>query len=214
MPIRFRCPSCNAKLKSPDEGAGKTIKCPICEHRVAIPEPIYDAEVVAPAGEPAAEMPEILDDDEFGGDDPYGLADEPAAPLPGRVGGAGSPAGGEDDNLRPCPMCGEMIQAVAVKCRFCGEVFDKDLKKAKKKKKKSRARSHSADDDDLTGAEIALAILCSNIACIAGVIWMIQGKSKGLKIIMVAIAANVGWFIIGMIIGFVRDQGGGPGVGP
>lgn len=27
-------------------------------------------------------------------------------------------------NRRPCPMCGEMIVATAVKCRFCGEVLD------------------------------------------------------------------------------------------
>ena len=29
-------------------------------------------------------------------------------------------------------MCGEMILSTAAKCRFCGEVFDSTLKKAKK----------------------------------------------------------------------------------
>ena len=47
--------------------------------------------------------------------------------------GRGNPDG---RGRRPCPMCGEMIVATAAKCRFCGEVFDPTLKKAKSKKKK------------------------------------------------------------------------------
>jgi len=35
-------------------------------------------------------------------------------------------AGGEQ--RRPCPECGEMIIATAVKCRFCGALFDPRLK--------------------------------------------------------------------------------------
>ncbi|HKB42380.1 MAG TPA: hypothetical protein VKD72_38495, partial [Gemmataceae bacterium] len=35
----------------------------------------------------------------------------------------GVETGGEDEARRPCPMCGEMIIASAVKCRFCGEIF-------------------------------------------------------------------------------------------
>ncbi|HKB42381.1 MAG TPA: hypothetical protein VKD72_38500 [Gemmataceae bacterium] len=37
--------------------------------------------------------------------------------------------GGEDEARRPCPMCGEMIIASAVKCRFCGEIFDPTLRR-------------------------------------------------------------------------------------
>ena len=33
---------------------------------------------------------------------------------------------------KPCPMCGEMIQQDALKCRFCGEIFDPVLAKAQR----------------------------------------------------------------------------------
>ena len=86
-------------------------------------------------------------------------------------------------------MCGEMIVATAAKCRFCGEVFDPTLKKIKSKKKKKK--SYSAEDESLTGSEIAIGILCSVVGCIAGLVWMIQGKPKGLKMVGLSIAADI-----------------------
>ena len=31
---------------------------------------------------------------------------------------------------RPCPACGEMIMREAIKCRFCGQVFDRSMQGA------------------------------------------------------------------------------------
>jgi predicted RNA-binding Zn-ribbon protein involved in translation (DUF1610 family) len=184
MSISFQCPQCGKKLKAPDDAAGKSSSCPGCGGKVTCPEPVYDAEVVdmeltpdKPKGfDPFAD----LDDDK-----PYGVAGAPPV------------AQTSDDSRRPCPMCGEMIVATAAKCRFCGEVFDSTLKKAKSKKKKKR---HSPEDEDLSGGEIAVAILCSGIGCIAGIVWMIQGKPKGLKMFGLSIVMIVVWNVINVII--------------
>jgi predicted RNA-binding Zn-ribbon protein involved in translation (DUF1610 family) len=113
MPISFTCAACGKKLKAPDNAAGKASKCPGCGAAVLCPEPVYDAELIA-------ETP--------GGPDPFGDldADQPYAMAPEPVQAPAAEA------RRPCPMCGEMIVATAAKCRFCGEVFDPTLKKAKK----------------------------------------------------------------------------------
>lgn len=40
---------------------------------------------------------------------------------------APAPLPSTDDERKPCPKCGEMIQKVALKCRHCGEIFDPTL---------------------------------------------------------------------------------------
>jgi predicted RNA-binding Zn-ribbon protein involved in translation (DUF1610 family) len=176
MAISFQCPQCGKKLKAPDDAAGKSSSCPGCGSKVTCPEPVYDAEVVEmdlapqkPKGfDPYAE----LDDDK-----PYGVVGPPAA------------AQTSDESRRPCPMCGEMIVATAAKCRYCGEVFDPTLKKAKSKKKKKKR--YDPEDESLSGSEIAIGIICSGIGCIAGLVWMIQGKPKGLKMVGLSIVADI-----------------------
>jgi DNA-directed RNA polymerase subunit M/transcription elongation factor TFIIS len=163
------CPGCGAKLKAPDEAVGRKTTCPKCKTSLTVPEPVYEAEA-APGPSPV---------------DMYGL-DDPA-PLPPRSSGE-SASGGEA--RRPCPMCGEMILASAAKCRYCGEVFDPKLKKAEAKTKKKR-RSSDASADDMSAGDWVVAILCSTIGCIAGIIWMIQGKPKGKKMFLVSFTVNV-----------------------
>ncbi len=186
MAISFQCPQCGKKLKAPDNAAGKSSSCPGCGNKVTCPEPVYDAEVVEM--EMAPDKPK--------GFDPFADMDDD---KPYKVAGTPPPTESADDGRRPCPMCGEMIVATAAKCRYCGEVFDPTLKKSKSKKKKKR---HSPEDEELSGSEIAVAILCSGIGCIAGIVWMIQGKPKGLKMVGISIGMVIVWNIINVVIRF------------
>jgi predicted RNA-binding Zn-ribbon protein involved in translation (DUF1610 family) len=192
MAISFECPSCGKKLKAPDSAAGKKSSCPGCGNMVTCPEPVHDAEVVDMTMEPIED-----------GRDPYGLADDGASgPVLPRT--AAAPEGGD---RRPCPMCGEMILANAAKCRFCGEVFDPTLKKvAGKKSKKSRA-----GDEKMSVAEVVVAILCSGIGCIVGIVYMVQGKPKGLKMFGLSLLMQVVWFVVNLVLSQALRQGGGVG---
>ncbi len=98
-------------------------------------------------------------------------------------------AEGGDEGRKPCPMCGEMIREEAVKCRFCGEIFDPELRKRQKKK-------GGYSDDDMSVGDWVAALLCSHIGCIAGIIWMIQGKSKGTKMFLISLGMSVVWSIL------------------
>jgi predicted RNA-binding Zn-ribbon protein involved in translation (DUF1610 family) len=194
MAISFQCPQCGKKLKAPDNAAGKASTCPGCGAKVTCPEPIYDAEVVEMELRP--EKPK--------GFDPFADMDDDK-PYP--VTGPPSPAATADDGRKPCPMCGEMIVATAAKCRYCGEVFDPTLKKAKGKKKKKK---HDPADEELSTGEIVAAVICSAIGCIVGIVWMIQGKPKGLKMFGLSFLMVVVWNIVSFILQ-TSLKPGGPG---
>ena len=102
--------------------------------------------------------------------------------------------GGYDDaasDEKACPACGENIKAKALKCRHCGEVFDSSLKK-----KSSKAGL----DDDMSTGDWVVAILCSGIGCIAGIVWMIQGKKKGLKMFGISLGVQLVWVVVRLVI--------------
>jgi predicted RNA-binding Zn-ribbon protein involved in translation (DUF1610 family) len=192
MAISFQCPNCGKKLKAPDSAAGKQSSCPGCGNLVTCPEQVHDAEVVDMTMEPV--------DDER---DPYGLADEAAAgPVLPRT----APAA-DAEGRRPCPMCGEMIVASAAKCRYCGEVFDPTLKKAATKKK---GKKSGASDENLSVPEVLVAVLCASIGCIVGIVWMIQGKPKGLKMFALSLVMSVIGAVVNVVLQQVLRNGGGP----
>lgn len=193
MPISFSCHKCGRKLKAPERAAGRSSNCPGCGTQVTCPEPVYEAEAVPSA---SLTVPELVLDDP---DDsrPYGLDAEEAPPLPAA------------EARRPCPMCGEMVLASAAKCRFCGEVFDQTLKKAaSKKKKKKKSRGSSSEDDDLSpldslvvivafvGLFVKYGIIAIGVGLAMSVVYMIQGKRKGLKMFAILIVV----FIIAVLV--------------
>jgi hypothetical protein len=110
-------------------------------------------------------------------------------------------AGPAEDDRRPCPMCGEMILTTAAKCRYCGEVFDETLKRTEKKKKKA-----SGEDATLTPGDYALCIVCSGIACIASIIYLIQGKPKAPKMLGLSFAMVIFWNVLFRVIEVILNQ--------
>jgi predicted RNA-binding Zn-ribbon protein involved in translation (DUF1610 family) len=195
MPISFRCQHCGKKLKAPDSAAGKSSKCPGCGSIVTCPEPVYEAEVVEMTMEPE-QPPGLSPFADLDDDKPYAVVD----PAPA--------AESATESRRPCPMCGEMILSSAVKCRFCGEVFDATLKKAKSKKSKKK---YSDEDESLSGGDIAVGLLCSGIGCIVGLVWMIQGKPKGLKMFGLSFLMVVVWNVVRYVALEMTHQPGGVG---
>jgi len=133
-----------------------------------------------------------------------GVEDVPltiAAPPESEAGGAAAtppatPAG--DVQRRPCPKCGEMIVATAAKCRFCGELFDPGLRRARDERK----------DESLATGDYVLALLpCfSMIGCIVGIVYLIQGRPKGGKMIALSVGMTVIWSCLSGMMQGLQEQ--------
>jgi hypothetical protein len=170
MAIQFDCPSCGKQLKAPDETAGRRGKCPHCQNPIQVPELVYEVEEV-PVAEEAPDQ------------GAYALAPE-EAPRP-------------QENRRPCPACGELIMVTAVKCRFCGEVFDPTLRRAARKR-----RDYTDEDSQLSGLDWVLCVLCGYVACIVAIVYIVQGKSKGWKMLAIALVMQ---FATGFILAMLGE---------
>jgi hypothetical protein len=121
-----------------------------------------------------------------------GCAAHPQRPAPRAAEAAPAvPVAGEQ---APCRFCGELILKKARKCRHCGE-FQNEIDRNKKTQK-------DTDDEALGGGEIALCFLCPNIACIMSVVWMIQGKPKGWKMLLLSF---LGQAIFAVVMNVVKS---------
>ena len=176
MPIKMNCPSCNTLLSAPETAAGKRAKCLECGQIMIVPEVVQEAEdIYAPVPGPSS---------------PF--SPPPSADATGNwldeMHGSGSrrgPLGAGDEARRPCPECGSMIPVGAAKCRFCNAIFDSRLKVIAPKKK------GSPDDATLSVGEWILCIIFSIIGCIVGIVFAIQGKPKGMKMVGIAVVSEI-----------------------
>lgn len=164
MPIQVACSSCKSTFNAPDGAAGKTARCPKCNGVIQIPAPTAAEEIVD--AEEVSDVP-IADEGNW--------AAESAAKSPA------------DGDRKPCPMCGETIQKEAVKCRFCGEIFDQVLANAERRRGpgpvpgesvEAAARRLMAEQQDKTTAlQIFLTGLIgcfSPILAIYGIVFLVR----------------------------------------
>jgi hypothetical protein len=98
--IKFHCPSCDKKLRTPDDWAARRIKCPDCGERSSVPSAVIDAVAPDVAG---VDKPLELDDSRRAASAPVEKAAAPAA-VSGRT----------------CPSCGQSVAQEAVICVNCG----------------------------------------------------------------------------------------------
>jgi hypothetical protein len=171
MPIIVQCPTCERKLRVPDQLLGKKVKCPGCQGTFtagdkapAKPEtPAGSSPQPVPSGEkgkgdgtgPKVEMDPNLQlelDEPAPRASPKGKKSEEIAETPSRSGRARDEDEPDDDKIR-CPHCGERIRASSIRCKYCGEEIgdeeedeeDDRPSRRKKKKKKKRRRSDYGD---------------------------------------------------------------------
>ena len=67
-------------------------------------------------------------------------------------------------------------------------------------------RGGYGDDSSLGIGDWILAALCGGIACILGIVWMVQGKPKGAKMVGISLMFALFWNIVRFAIGVLSEQ--------
>ena len=202
------CPKCGKKLRARDGTASKKAKCPGCGTVLVLPQPVKDAEAFVPGAsdhESLSQPPQTPPQNPVVQPSPEAASDNQrneaswtnlnqeegdTAGSGVAIGATGTEASDSGQRRRPCSTCGEMVIVGALKCRFCGEVFDATLKK-----EQESIRRATAADEELGAGGWATAILLPPIGCVVGIVWLIQRKPKAERMILVSLAA-IGVFTV------------------
>jgi predicted RNA-binding Zn-ribbon protein involved in translation (DUF1610 family) len=158
------------------------VKCEECEKTLRAPDSASGKNAKCPGCGAKVHIPEQILDAEI-------ISDDESV-------GTDSQSDSRGSSRRPCPSCGEMILAKAVLCRYCKEVLNPRLQSEFKKR---RSGDKGSDEDLSTGDWIA-ATFIPPIGGLFGIVWMIQGKPKGLKMIGVCMLFGALWSALRVII--------------
>lgn len=121
MPILVICPSCNSRLKAPEQLAGKFVQCPKCKTRVEVPGSGHSSWSQASTSPPPAEQPTNY---------PPPAVTPPSPPAVANV-----VFTGPVPTVKQCPFCAEQIHVDALKCKHCGETIDPALRSAEESRR-------------------------------------------------------------------------------
>ncbi|MFL5245167.1 MAG: MJ0042-type zinc finger domain-containing protein [Gemmataceae bacterium] len=108
MPIVMNCPSCSRKLRVTDDLLGQTVRCPTCGDTFEATRP---ADSHSPSSKEPAEEHHALFDFEGEEIEREGRRNKPRD---------------KSERETECPHCGEIINAWAARCRFCGKDLDEE----------------------------------------------------------------------------------------
>jgi len=199
MPTLVDCPSCQRKLRVPEELFGHNVKCPSCATTfVAAGPPAKPPEQVVPenasgqATEQASEPPAGAPTEGF-----PSLSLEPRAKLlldeqvPPSSQSPSSPARAgkeEDDGFEPCPYCGERVRRDAARCRHCGEELDDEPDDERKPSPRELALRRDWEPHRgtlilvLGILSLVFMALCQPIGLVLGIIAWVMGQRDLRKI--------------------------------
>ena len=187
------CPNCSRSYAIKPELLGKRVKCK-CGERITFPDTLPTSSAPVPGKIPLVSKP----------------AASSAPPLPatssspeeieelGPMDLADAPT--QTGDTFPCGGCQQAIPVGTILCTHCGynqrtgqKVATTVVRTVQKAPRKAPASAPANYDDEVTGLEWVLVVLCPGIACILGIVKLVQGKSSGWTLIIASFVMNAIW---------------------